>query len=471
MKNPEKKAARVKKFEEKQLTRLKNQSQAKNWQVYFAFLLVMIAVVNILDEITSNLSVSVQSSFVTEFFVNRPFLGKTYTFEQGLSLHTTVSVLGYAFGAVTPFYKALADKWGRKPLFVISTLGMAAGLLIIYLSPNYLVFLLGFAVISFFIGHDMQIIYILEEAPDKKRGSIYSVLKSLGIFGVVLIPVLRRILMGDDATLWRRIFFVPSVIGFAAALIVLLFVKDTKVFIRERTAYLSIPYEERLAQKQLKKENKQAQRNQSGVFNAVKYIFSDKDTKYLILSNIIFDAAMPAIALYFESSMHIAGMSTSDITAAMFVLPIVYATLTFISGFIADTLGRRRTILSASVLSIVGFILFSLGINKLWNPWLIGGFCGLYQGCYWIGRDYMNIMMTEKVPTDIRASVIGAVGFLTIAGLVVGYLLVIIGMLIIPVWLTCLVVAIPFIAVAAIMLKMRVRETKGADLDTIGTES
>ncbi|MBR6702311.1 MAG: MFS transporter, partial [Clostridia bacterium] len=407
----------------------------------------------------------------TEFFVNRPFLGKTYTFEQGLSLHTTISVLGYAFGAVTPFYKALADKWGRKPLFVISTLGMAAGLLIIYLSPNYLVFLLGFAVISFFIGHDMQIIYILEEAPDKKRGSIYSVLKSLGIFGVVLIPVLRRILMGDDATLWRRIFFVPSVIGFAAALIVLLFVKDTKVFIRERTAYLSIPYEERLAQKQLKKENKQAQRNQSGVFNAVKYIFSDKDTKYLILSNIIFDAAMPAIALYFESSMHIAGMSTSDITAAMFVLPIVYATLTFISGFIADTLGRRRTILSASVLSIVGLSFFSLGINKLWNPWLIGGFCGLYQGCYWIGRDYMNIMMTEKVPTDIRASVIGAVGFLTIAGLVVGYLLVIIGMLIIPVWLTCLVVAIPFIAVAAIMLKMRVRETKGADLDTIGTES
>ncbi len=471
MKNIEKKAARAKRFEEKQLARLQNQSQTKNWQAYFAFLLIMIAVVNILDEITSNLSVSVQSSFVTEFFVNRPFLGKTYTFEQGLSLHTTVSVLGYAFGAVTPFYKALADKWGRKPLFVISTLGMAAGLLIIYLSPNYLVFLLGFAVISFFIGHDMQIIYILEEAPDKKRGSIYSVLKSLGIFGVVLIPVLRRILMGNDATLWRRIFFVPSLIGFAAALVVLFFVRDTKVFIRERTAYLSIPYEERLAHKQLKKENKQAQRNQSGVFNAVKYIFSNNDTKYLMLANIIFDSAMPAIALYFESAMHIAGMSTSDITSAMFVLPIVYASLTFFSGFIADTLGRRRTILSASILSIAGFILFAVGINKLWNPYLIGGFCGLYQGCYWIGRDYMNIMMTEKVPTDIRASVIGAVGFLTIAGLVVGYLLVIIGMLIIPVWLTCLIVAIPFIACAAVMLKMRVKETKGADLDALGTES
>lgn len=471
MKNTESKLARTRRFEERQLGRLQKTAQNAGWRYYFLFLLVMIAVVNILDEVTSNLSVSVQSSFVTEFFVNKPFLGKYYSFEQGLSLHTSVSVISYAFGAVTPFYKALADKWGRKPLFVISTLGMAAGLLIIYFSPNYIVFLLGFAVISFFIGHDIQIIYVLEEAPDRSRAAIYSVLKSLGIFGVVMIPLLRRALMGDDATLWRRIFLVPALIGIVAAVTVFFFVKDTKVFIKERTAYLSVPFEERQEQKRLEKESKKAHRNQSGVINAVKYIFADKDTKYLMLSNIIFDAGMPAIALYFESSMHIAGMTTAQITNALFVLPIVYASLTFFSGFVADTLGRRKTILAASVLSITGFILFAVGINRLWNPYLIGGFCGLYQGCYWIGRDYMNIMMTEKVPTDIRASVVGAVGMLTIIGLVVGYLLVIVGMLILPVWLTCLIVAIPFIAVAAVMLKLNVRETKGADLDALGVET
>ena len=468
MKKTETKAARARRFEEKQLSRLQKSARAGQWRYYFLFLLVMIAVVNIIDEITSNLSVSVQSSFVTEFFVNKPFFGKTYTFEQGLSLHTSVSVIGYALSVATPFYKALADKWGRKPLFVISTLGMAAGLLIIYFSPNYIVFLLGFAVISFFIGHDIQIIYILEEAPDRSRAAIYSVLKSLGIFGVVLIPVLRRLLMGDDATQWRRVFLVPALIGLAAACLVMFFVKDTKVFIKERTAYLSIPHEERQEQKQREKESKKAHRNQSGVLNAVRYIFSSEDTKYLMLANIIFDAGMPAIALYFESSMHIAGMTTSDITNALFVLPIVYAALTFFSGFVADTLGRRRTILSASVLSITGFILFAVGINKLWNPYLIGGFCGLYQGCYWIGRDYMNIMMTEKVPTDIRASAVGAVGLLTAIGLVVGYLLVIVGMLVLPVWLTCLLVAVPFIACAAVLLKRRVSETKGTDLNALG---
>ena len=471
MKKTEHKAERAKRWEEKQLARLQKSAQSSQWRYYFLFLLVMIAVVNIIDEITSNLSISVQSSFVTEFFVNQPFFGKTYTFEQGLSLHTSVSVLGYALSVATPFYKALADKWGRKPLFVISTLGMAAGLLIIWLSPNYIVFLLGFAVISFFIGHDIQIIYILEEAPDRSRAAIYSVLKSLGIFGVVLIPVLRRLLMGDDATQWRRIFLAPSLIGLAAAGIVLFFVKDTRVFIKERTAYLSIPYEERQEQKKREKESKKAHRNQSGVLNAVRYIFSSEDTKYLMLANIIFDAGMPAIALYFESAMHIAGMTTSDITNALFVLPIVYAVLTFFSGFIADTLGRRRTVLSASFLSVVGFILFAVGINLLWNPWLIGGFCGLYQGCYWIGRDYMNIMMTEKVPTDIRASAVGAVGLLTAIGLVVGYLLVIVGMLVLPVWLTCLLVAVPFVACAAVLLKRKVSETKGIDLNTLGADA
>ena len=179
---------------------------------------------------------------------------------------------------------------------------------------------------------------------------------------------------------------------------------------------------------------------------------------------------MPAIALYYESSMHVAGMSTADITKSMFVLPIVYACLTFLSGFIADSIGRKKLIVGASVLSAAGFILFAIGINNLWNPYLIGGFCGLYQGCYWIGRDYMNIMMTEKVPTDIRASVVGAEGLLVIIGLVVGYILAVVGMLVMPVYLTCLVIAVPVVIIAAIMLALYVKETKGANLDEIGAE-
>ncbi len=455
------------KRESKELTRLKKAQSRSTGSKYFLILLMLIAVVNILDEVTSNLTVTVQSSFVTEFFVNNPFMGKYYTYEDGLALHSGVGVFTYVLGLFTPFYKALADKLGRKPLFVMSTLGMAAGLLVIHLSSSYIMFLVGFAIISFFMGHDMQIIYILEEAPDKHRAKIYSFLKSFGILGVILIPTLRDLLMGNDATKWREIFLVPAIIGFAASVLVILLAKDTKVFVNERTAYLSRPFEERQREKELKKQQKQAQRNQSGVFNGVKYIFANKDTKMLIISHIIFDSAMPAIALYFESSMHRAGMSTADITKALFMVPVIYAAITFISGFIADKAGRKVTVTLFSTTCVAGYILFVAGILLGWNPYLVGSFAGLYQGSYWIGRDYMNVMMTEKVPTDIRASVVGAEGLLVIIGLVLGYGLAIVGMTIMPIWWACLAISIPAVSIAAIMFALKVKETKGVSLDEI----
>ncbi len=455
------------KKENKELARLRKMQFRSSGSKYFLILLCLIAVVNILDEVTSNLTVTVQSSFVTEFFVNNPFMGKYYTFEDGLAFHSGIGVFTYVLGLFTPFYKALADKWGRKPLFVLSTLGMATGLTVIHLSSSYIMFLVGFAIISFFMGHDIQIIYILEEAPDKHRAKIYSFLKSFGILGVILIPTLRDALMGEDATKWRDIFLVPALIGFAAVVLVILLAKDTKVFIRERIEYLSRPYKSREREKMIQKKQKKAQRNQAGVFNGVKYIFANKDTKMLIISHIIFDAAMPAIALYFESSMHAEGMTTSEITKALFMVPVIYASITFLSGFIADKAGRKATVTLFSATCVAGYILFVAGVFRGWNPYLIGAFAGLYQGSYWIGRDYMNVMMTEKVPTDIRASVVGAEGLLVIIGLVVGYASAIIGMLVVPVLWACLAISVTTVSIAAIIFILKVKETKGVNLDAI----
>ncbi len=454
----------IKRKEKAELSRLYKKQVKGNSGKYFFVLLFLIAVVNILDEVTSNLTVTVQSSFVTEFFVNNPFMGKYYTYEDGLAFHSGIGVFTYVLGIFTPFYKALADKWGRKPLFILSTLGMAVGLLVIHLSSSYVMFLVGFAIISFFMGHDIQIIYILEEAPSKHRAKIYSFLKSFGILGVILIPVLRDALMGEDATKWREIFLVPSLIGFASIGLIILLAKDTKVFVEDRISYLSRPYEDRLKEKEEIKKNKKAQRNQAGVFNGVKYIFSNKDTKMLIISHIIFDAAMPAIALYFESSMNRAGMTTGEITKALFMVPVIYASITFLSGFIADKAGRKTTVTLFSSTCIIGYILFVVGILRGWNPYIIGAFAGLYQGSYWIGRDYMNVMMTEKVPTDIRASVVGAEGLLVIIGLAVGYLVTLVGITILPIWWACLLVSVPSVGVAAIMFILQVKETKGTVL-------
>ena len=149
------------------------------------------------------------------------------------------------------------------------------------------------------------------------------------------------------------------------------------------------------------------------------------------------------------------------------MIPVIYASITFISGFIADKAGRKATVTLFSTTCVIGYILFVAGILNGWNPYLVGSFAGLYQGSYWIGRDYMNVMMTEKVPTDIRASVVGAEGLLVIIGLVVGYGSIIAGMMFLKIWTACLVISIPTVSVAAILFALKVKETKGANLDMI----
>ena len=453
--------------EQKQLLKLKKKQAKGNYKLYFAVILFLIAFVNIIDEVSSGLPSYVQSSIVTDFLVNSKFLGKSYSFQEGLSLHTTIGALSYVFGVVTPFYKALADKFGRKPLFAFSTFGMSLGMFVAFLSNNYIMFLIGYSIMGFFMGHDIQIIYVLEEAPTKLRARIYSVLKTLGILGTVAIPALRDLLMQNDPERWRLVFLVPALVGFIACGLVIAFAKDTKVFINERIAYLSIPYEERQELKKLKTEEAKADTKIQGVFNGIKYIFSNKDTRLLIISHMVFDVAIASVGLFYESIMHLAGLSTQQTTDALYMIPFVYSGVTLLSGFVADYIGRKKTVLIGSVMCVGCFVLFILGLNKGFAPYLIGIFAGLYQSGYWIGRDYMNIMMTEKVPTEIRASVVGGEGLLVTVGMALGYVLMIVGMELTTVANACLVIIVPCVSIAAIIMMLKVKETKGTELDEI----
>ena len=49
-----------------------------------------------------------------------------------------------------------------------------------------------------------------------------------------------------------------------------------------------------------------------------------------------------------------AGMSTADITKALFMVPVIYASITFLSGFIADKAGRKVTITLFSATCVAG---------------------------------------------------------------------------------------------------------------------
>ncbi len=145
----------------------------------------------------------------------------------------------------------------------------------------------------------------------------------------------------------------------------------------------------------------------------------------------------------------------------------MYAACVFLSGFAADILGRKKTILLFGTLHILAFCSFVYGLRHDFTPIVLGLLCGVYQGGYWIGRDYMDIMVTEKVPTEIRASVMGADGLIVTVGMAVGYLLCIAGIGIIGVAFSCLLVTVPCVAVAIIGVTLQVRETTGTVMEDI----
>ena len=124
---------KVKARESKELSRLqllRSKPEPKNYVTWIFFLVIL---VHIIDEIASNCSAYVQSSVVTDFFV----IGQGMTYENGLAVLASFSGITMLLQLVAPFYKSLADRFGRKPFLVINTYGMALGLVLCFLSSDF----------------------------------------------------------------------------------------------------------------------------------------------------------------------------------------------------------------------------------------------------------------------------------------------------------------------------------------------
>jgi len=120
--------------------------------------------------------------------------------------------------------------------------------------------------------------------------------------------------------------------------------------------------------------------------------------------------------------------------------------------------------------ALVTYAAFLIGAYGGMNPMLVGVCYALYIGSYWIGKDYIEIMMTENTPTDIRASVIAGANIVYLAGTAVGYLVILVGIQFLPIWLPCLITVVPGMVVSTILVMTRVKETKGVDYASITDE-
>ena len=437
--------------------------KAKPWKKgYYGYLLVILSIIYIMDEVTSGIRGTVQSSIVNEFFVQ----GKGMEYNEGLASLGAISMIVILVNVLAPFYKTLSDRYGRKIFLVLNTIGMGVGLLICYTSNSLAVYIAGVIISTFFTAHDMQVLYIMETAPKKLRGTVNASIKCVASLGVVLIPVLRTIFMGEDPTRWRVIFLVPGLLGFAIGIWVFISAKETPYFLERRIAFLKSTPEER-AQK-AEEEGLKSENGKGGIGKAFRFMFQHKQLRGLLFANALFFFAVGGINNY-ESIMTTGGMSTVSVTQALFVYPFVNAFITLISGILADKIGRKKVAVVISVLSVTTFILFVLSVGGGWNPLIVGGLYGCYVGSFWAVGDIIGgIMCAESAPTHLRASIVGAQAFLVLIGVLLSTVLFSIGLLIIPsIHILCLILMAPPMIASLIVLTTKVADTKGVDLNTV----
>jgi MFS family permease len=461
---PEKLALR-KAREAKELLKRKQQLQKKRSKGYLWYLLVVLSIVYIVDEVTSAMGSALQSEVVTDFFVN----GMGMEYNAGLASFTAMSAPLYSMMILMPFYKSLADKYGRKLFLVINTVGMGVGMGICMSAGNPWIYLLGTLVINLVMYNDMQVMYVMECAPEKHRAKLTSLTKAVALLGVTLIPIFRDMFMGNDGSQWRKVFMIPAAVAIVVGLAAIFLMDETPVFSARRAAWLEMTDEERAAK--IASEKKAADESKGGVGKALKFIFKHKQIRAVALCAMVFMFST-GVTGYYESIMKTGGMSTAQVTQAMYYIPFCNALMTAVGGFITDALGRKKSAILLSAVAFVGLTLFVLAANFGMSPVIVGISYGFFIGGLWSVSDMLCLMMAgESSPTHLRASVLGSMSLLVGLGSMGSSIAIMIGMLFVDsIGLLSLFVCGPFMLVALFILITKVHETKGIDLNTVTGE-
>ena len=448
--------------EAKELEKRRKQLGKRKPRGYLLYLLVVLSIVYIVDEVTSAMGTSMQSEVVTEFFVK----GRGMEFNTGLAAFTAMSAPLYSMMILMPFYKSLADKYGRKLFLVINTVGMGVGMGICMGATGPISYLFGMLVINFVMYNDMQVMYVMECAPEKHRAKLTSLTKAVALLGVTAIPVLRDIFMGNDGSQWRKVFMIPAMVAVVVGIAAIFLMDETPVFVARRLQYLEMTDEERAARAAL--ERRAAEEEKGGVGRALKFILKHKQIRAVALCAMVFMFST-GVTGYYESIMKTGGMSTAQVTRAMYYIPFVNAAMTAAGGFITDALGRKKSAILLSSLAFVGLTVFVLAANLGMPEAVVGISYGFFIGGLWSVSDMLCLIMAgESSPTHLRASVLGSMSLLVGIGSMGSSIAIMVGMLFVKnIGLLSLCVCGPFMLLALILLITRVNETKGVDLNTV----
>ena len=451
----------------REIARREKQLTSPRGRFYFPYLIFIVCLVYITDEIASHIGTLMKTEIANDLL--------SHFDDASVGMLDVLSVISVPFLALGMLYKPLSDRFGRKPFLVLNTFGMSLGLLIIYLSNNIAVYVLGACVIQFFVPHDMQVVYIMEAAPGRHRAKIYSVVKCVAMLGMLAVPLLRRWLMQETGQ-WRRVYLIPAVVGLVTSGIAMLLAKETDAFNRARINYLRGNTAENGTEAS------------GGVIPALKFVWKHKQLRWLYIAVAFAEAGYLLTVdyqvvitygyaehflqqgLFPDLAAAVESVGVNQVTAALFLYPVGCAFGHLLPGFVADRKSQKAAALFSSLSAVVFFLGFMLGARAGLPPYFVGFCSGACIGFFWSNVDIINMMTGESSPTALRSSILATASVATGAGVAVAYAVTIplmtkLGNASAGIVLLC--VAVPSLIAAFAVLAVKTHDTGGVDLTAV----
>ncbi len=457
----------------KQIAYWERQKARPKSNMYFVYLVLIIAMIYAVDEIASQIGTLMKTEIANDLFASG----------SSVTILNLLQVVAVPFQVLGIFYRPLADRFGRKFFLIINTFGMSLAMFVIFLSNSVIMYCLGACMIMFFIPHDMHVVFIMESSPAKKRAITYSVIKFFANMAVMLIPILRRLFM-HNAGEWRKVYMIPAIVGIVVSFIALLCAREPDAFIDSRLRYLRMTDEE-LAQQEAQKK---AENAQGGLITALKFGFKHKQLRWMFIcfalagigcigsldyqTIITYEYAQSVYSSIEDSFLNL--VSVNQVTTALILFPIGSAVAQVIMGFVSDIKGRKTAAITVAANCLISFLIFFLGAKNNLNASVVGFFAGTFVGSYYSTNDVLIMMASESAPTNLRSSTSSAQAVVGYIGYAISYLIyipvtMIFGNASIGTVALCLLV--PSFVATLIALVKNTHDTKGIDMDTVtGTE-
>jgi MFS family permease len=405
--------------------------------------MLILILVQVLDAYTTTYTAVFPSRIAEEFLPN-------YSTNQQaaiMAISIGIATVGMYFVFINQY---LADKFGRRLMLFITTLGMGAAALLLALSQNIIQFTIFLFMTYLFFSADMWLIYMNEEAEPEKRARYTNMLLAFGVLGPILIPVMRSIFITETSPVgaWRGMTYFPIFLGIPLAIIIFFTIKESARYQEMKEGKIVEEKKDEISFRENIRALFQSDRRKELI---ALYLMS-----YLCGLNFIF---LQMVELHLATST---ALKEGDITLIIYVVALSVISGYILTGIIADKIGRLPLLYLFSVLMFIATIVLYFGSLSTTFIWLLLGVVLGYVAydCLHIS---LRIVTLEVVPTDRRGTGSGLRALITAIGITSGFFIGSGLALFFGLGIAFIIISIPLL-INVVLIRRFLVETKGTDL-------